>query len=291
LRILLALNALVAGLYVYSQLNPRVYEGFKPSAQPLPRLSVSGRRLQAEVKALGGTARRRGRTQPVLGFFGRSRALVFVRLDGKEVGDEPFARLMENYGDDLSGLDIRNTRITDRGLGRLKGLTNIQDLALGNVDPRQFPPGIGVRLPVTAITDAGLVHLKGLTQLASLDLSGLPVTDAGLVALKELPNLERLYLGRTKVKGPGLGRLKSLPRLSLIDLDDSAITDEGLSFLAGASTLEFLSLKGVPLTGRGLKSLQALPRLQTLQINGCGLLDEEVMELGRSNPGLEIERR
>ena len=87
------------------------------------------------------------RPEPFLGIFGRSRPLVFVRLNGKAIDDEAFARLMEKYGEDVSGLELRNTRITDQGLRALKGFTNLQVLNLGNVDTRASRPVSGCRSP------------------------------------------------------------------------------------------------------------------------------------------------
>ncbi len=66
-------------------------------------------------------------------------------------------------------------QITDAGLVRLNGLTELTSLGLSD----------------TQVTDAGLVHLKGLTKLSSIFLHGTRVTDAGKNELrKALPNLE-----------------------------------------------------------------------------------------------------
>ena len=75
-----------------------------------------------------------------------------------------------------------------------------------------------------------------------------------------------------------------------LNLDQSEIDDQGLSFLAGLK-LENLSLDGVPLTDKGMKALKSLPRLKQLSVNRCGLVDEDLMGLRRSRPGLKIDRR
>ena len=55
----------------------------------------------------------------------------------------------------------------------LKGLTNLQKLALGKPQ----------------ITDAGLVHLKGMTNLQMLRIRGTQATDADIAELGQaLPN-------------------------------------------------------------------------------------------------------
>ncbi len=108
------------------------------------------------------------------------------------------SRFIKTYGDRIWGLYLANTGVTDDGLRSLAGLSHIETLAIGNLDPRQRPPGIDDS--PNAITDAGLVHLKDLKSLRNLTLGGLPITDAGLEALKDLPNLGGLYLYGTRVR-------------------------------------------------------------------------------------------
>jgi Leucine-rich repeat (LRR) protein len=69
----------------------------------------------------------------------------------------------------FTGVDLSSTTVTDAGLLRLRGLSQLQTLNLGS----------------TAITDAGLAHLKCLTKLQELDLSSTKVTDAGVAELKK----------------------------------------------------------------------------------------------------------
>jgi Leucine-rich repeat (LRR) protein len=296
LRILLAVNAFVAGLFLLSQLDPSTVKKLGPAGEYVFDLlhpsieseviSSTGQHLKAEVRALGGNADFMGQSYRFLGFLGRTEQF-HIRINQTEFGDDELAVLVKKYGDRIWGLDLRHTRTTDKGLRHLEGLSQIQNLTLGNDDSRFLGPNT---VPISPITDAGLAHLKGLTQLMHLNVSGLPITDSGLDALKDLPQLGSLYLSRTKIKGQGLGRLKSLPRLAIIYLDDGELTDDGLSSLAGASNLQFLSLSRVPLTAKGLQALKGLPRLDQLELTGCGLLDEELCDLKRGKPGLKIMR-
>jgi Leucine-rich repeat (LRR) protein len=250
------------------------------------RLSDDVVREITEIRELGGERQFLERTPGLFGLFGR-RDLIGISIRGKPLSDEALARLVKNYGDHLSALELTNTGITDAGLRHLAGLTHLPDLSLRNNDHRPAPPGAAPS-PNT-ITDAGLVHLKGLTTLRTLNLGGLPVTDAGLDAIKDLPNLEQLYLDRTEVIGCGLGRLKSLPRLTALYLDRSAVTDEGLDHLKGAVNLEVLSLSGVPLTPRGLASLKTLPKLKRLDITRCGLLFEDLDAFQVAHPAIKLK--
>ncbi len=74
--------------------------------------------------------------------------------------------------------------ITDAGLARIAGLTQLQDL----------------RLNVTNITNAGLAQLAGLTELQRLELNGTQVTDEGVKKIQQaLPNCKILPLTRVPV--------------------------------------------------------------------------------------------
>jgi hypothetical protein len=249
-------------------------------------LSDSNFREIAEVKKLGGDAHFLRRSPGLFGLFG-GRDLIDIGIRRRSFGDESLARLVKNYGDHLSGLELTNTGVTDAGLRHLAGLQYLTDLRIGNIDPRQAVPG--AMLPLNKITDAGMVHLKGLTGLQVLNLGGLPITDAGLDEIKDLPNLGGLYLDRTQVRGPGLGRLKSLPGLAVLYLDGSAVTDEGLDYLKGANNLQLLSLVGVPLTGRGLAPLKALPKLNRLAIMGSGVSFEDLDDFQVARPTVKLE--
>ena len=240
LRILLAIIGLLAIPFVVTRLEPSqvamlgpagqyVYELFYPFA--VPETSLSGKRLIAEVKALGGQAGLMGRSERYVGLFGNPEQF-FVSVTGAEFDDQALERLVNRYGDCIWALDLRQTKVTDDGLRHLAGLSQLGDLTLGNDDVRIRPT---VPRPISTITDAGLIHLQGLRELHSLSLVGLPITDAGLDAVKDLPALSGLCLSRTKIKGPGLARLKSLPMLASLDLEESEIDDEGLSFLVACA--------------------------------------------------------
>jgi hypothetical protein len=298
LKVLLAITALLLAFFVFSRLTPEQAKRLGPWGQPLYELvnppadydvSRAGRRLIADVKTLGGEARRLGQAPGFLRLVGGTDSF-HIRVNGTRFGDEDLARLVQNYGKLIWGLDIRNTNVTDEGLRHLTGLPSLEQLVLGNDDRSGVRRMRGIEPPTSTITDAGLVHLRDLPQLMSLNVSGLPITDAGLASIAGLPKLGALYLSRTKVQGQNLGKLKALPKLAILYLDNSAVTEQALSQLAGGSSLQVLSLNRLTLTAEGLKTLKALPQLRQLEIIGCGLLDEEVEDLRTSKPGLKIQR-
>jgi hypothetical protein len=266
-----------------------VSSGGLPEVKLFPRsegITDAHARVMAEIKKLGGEAQVVERNARFLGRFGVPDRFAFT-FRGKTFDDEALARFIKTYGDRVWGLYLANTGVTDDGLCSLAALSHIETLAIGNLDPRQRPPGID--LPPNAITDAGLVHMKGVKSLRNLTLGGLAITDAGLEALNDLPNLGGLYLYSTQVRGPGLRRLKSLPALAVLYLDGSAVTDEGLGALKGATNLQSLSLVGVPISGPGLSHLKALPKLNRLDVKECKLNFEDIDAFQVACPSVKLD--
>ncbi len=91
----------------------------------------------------------------------------------------------------LKWIDLARTKVTDKGLAHLAGMTSLTRLHLEN----------------TAVTDAGLDSLKGLTNLEYLNLYGTPVTDAGIAKLAGLKNLKKLFIWQTKATDAGATKL------------------------------------------------------------------------------------
>jgi hypothetical protein len=125
------------------------------------------------------------------------------RIQGAQPSSPKWLRSL--LGDDffwnVDGVLLVNTQVTDAGLERLKGFTQLQTLFLGN----------------TQVTDAGLEHLKGLTQLQYLLLDNSQVTDAGLENLKGLTQLQWVQLRGTEVTDAGVEKLqRALPNCRII---------------------------------------------------------------------------
>jgi hypothetical protein len=297
---LLAVNAVALGLYAFSRLDRPVAESFGPAGEavynllnpyerPTRQLSAAARRFERHVMALGGTANVLVDKRGFLGVFGRSE-LFNASFRKRAFDDDALGRFAALYGDRMDGLELRaSTGLTDAGLKHLKRMPRLRRLQIHYI-PRRVWRGAPAPPPPPAITGAGLVHLKGLTQLRSLTLTGLPLTDGSLEAINDLPALTGLHLGGTRIQGTSLARLKSLSQLSSLSLVQSPITEDGLRALSGATNLRYLSLLGVPLTADALPLLKAIPRLEHLDIAGCGFLDEEVLDLAKSRPGLRVDR-
>ena len=95
-----------------------------------------------EIRELGGERHFLGRTPGLFGLFGR-RDLIGISIRGKPLSDEALARLVKNYGDHLTALELIDAGITDAGLRHLAGLTHLTDLRLRNrnIGPRLARPG------------------------------------------------------------------------------------------------------------------------------------------------------
>ena len=94
---------------------------------------------------------------------------TIVRFVGKEV----HGTISEQCGGpilaSLQHLYLRDTKVTDVGLKKLKRLTSLQSLDLRR----------------TKVSDAGLEHLKKLTKLQKLDIQNTQVTDEGVKKLQQ----------------------------------------------------------------------------------------------------------
>ena len=74
-------------------------------------------------------------------------------------------------------------------------------------------PVIGVDLSQTRATDKALQHIDRLTQLRSLNLEWTLTTDAGSKHIKGLTSLQSLYLGHAFLDDARLDCLDTLPQL------------------------------------------------------------------------------
>ena len=99
-------------------------------------------------------------------------------------------------------LDLSYTKITDKELKHLSGLTDLRHLDLS----------------YTKITDKELKHLSGLTNLRTLNLGEIEITDKGLQYLSKLRNLEDLKL-RAEITDEGLKKLEAaLPNCVILSM-------------------------------------------------------------------------
>jgi hypothetical protein len=172
------------------------------------------------------------------------------------------------FGDTFSDAEL------DRLQGHFADLPGLRSLRFGH----------------TRVSDRGLKRLEGLTDLWQLDLSDYRVTDAGLQHLGGLTGLEVLHLDRTDVTDAGLAELEALPRLRVLGLAGCRITDRGLLHLGRLTQLELLGLERTGITDKGLLQLGALTSLESLHVDDTRVTEEGIGQLRRSLPRVTVER-
>jgi hypothetical protein len=102
----------------------------------------------------------------------------------------------------LMQLDISETLISDKGVAKLKGLDQLQILALGK-----------------KVTDAGLKPMASLKNLRILDATESRITSSGVVTLKQAPKLEELWLPWTTLNRTQVQALGDLPHVKRVVLN------------------------------------------------------------------------
>lgn len=145
--------------------------------------------------------------------------VVAVRLAGTDASDEHLVQI--GTLTKLQMLDLRDTRISDVGLGHLRRLSRLKVLILTG----------------TAVSGKGLASLKNMPELTVLCLEETNVTDEGLAQLRWLTSVRWLDLGGTGITDSGLRHLKECPLLEVLILDRCAATREGLTGLERALPL------------------------------------------------------
>jgi hypothetical protein len=177
----------------------------------------------------------------------------------------------------LRGLWLKDTRITDSGLEHFEKLNQLKFLCVDNI--------VG---STNKITDAGLKHLEGLKQLKYLFLDGTDITDAGLRHLKGLQQLRNLGLRGTQITGVGLKQIKGLEQLRALFLDGAQVTDVGLVALEEMTQLQDLDISKTHVTDVGLDSLKSLKNLRHLSISNTEVTVVGVAELQKALPDCVI---
>ncbi|HET6881310.1 MAG TPA: hypothetical protein VFI31_14205 [Pirellulales bacterium] len=155
----------------------------------------------------------------------------------------------------LKDLDLRGTRITNRGLISLTALNRLASLDLSE----------------TGVNDEGMDAVARLTSLTDLRLYRTSISDAGLAKIARLSKLARLDIGKTLVAGPGLRSLNSLVALESLRLE--GVGDDGLAYLSGLARLRRLSLIGPRITDNGMSQLVSLAGLEDLHLGDTAVTE------------------
>ncbi len=153
----------------------------------------------------------------------------------KGANDAELAQLPDlPHLEELSLSSAAGAHITDAGLAHLAGLTNLRRLWVGNsrVTDRGLVPLRGMsRLEFVCLqggltTGEGLSHLAGATHLRHLKLLACGITDAGIEQIIKHANLKSLTIRSCRATAPALDRLAGLNQLSYLSLGARLLSDD-----------------------------------------------------------------
>jgi hypothetical protein len=192
---------------------------------------------------------------------------IWIQAEGlTDEGLKPLARMSN-----LKLLMIGGNFTSD-GLESISELTGLTWLAIDK--PRGVP---------SKIDDRGMQRLKKLTNLERLFLTGPDISDDGLVVLQDMTKLEQISITHgSRVTGTGFARLDKLKSLSSIELEGTPIDDRGLESFPVFPSLWRLTL-GKNIRGPGLKSLGKHPKLERVDLQECELTPSAIEDLANSN--------
>lgn len=114
--------------------------------------------------------------------------------------DDAQINLLNNLSEQIIGLKLGRTKITDRAMVEVAKCKHLTHLHLEH----------------TAITDAGLAQLQELQYLEYLNLFDTKITDSGIQSLAKLKSLKNIYCWKSKVTKTGIQALKkALPDVAI----------------------------------------------------------------------------
>jgi hypothetical protein len=183
-----------------------------------------------------------------------------------------FWRLYDECFREVFGLWLRGT--PDR-TARLEALTTFTRLTI-------------LYAPDVEFTDAELGAVSNLRGLRDLDIHQTLIDDADVARLAGLGQLRSLNLAGSNITDAGLAHLRGLGRLVKLDLSETEVTDAGVIHLAKLPALTILTLHSTAVSSKGLRALGELPSLRCLEIHSESVGDEDIAELRRAFPSLQI---
>ncbi len=206
------------------------------------------------------------------------RSLKELDLSGQSITDAELESYLQD-ADEITSLNLQGSEITDAGLTALAGLKQLESL----------------RLDGTAVSDKGLELLARQGNLGGLKVLGLSdtkVTAEGLKSLAQLSGLEELAVATRGLDDQSLGTIGKLVSLRSLSLGDgwgaASITDEGLRQLSGMTQLQQLEMHGTSISDEGLQTLQPLSSLESIGLVETKVTPQDVAELGKSLPELNV---
>jgi hypothetical protein len=184
-----------------------------------------------------------------LASFPGARLVPRLELDELPIGDSGLLTLPQFPN--LVGVSLVGTKITDRGLKVLCGLSSLRELDLS---------------ACRGVTAAGLAELRSVP-LHQLSLRyQASATDAVCEAIGQIKTLRQLHLTGTTVSNEGIARLTALADLQLLMLNETKVTAKALHLLPNWPNLEFLNLDALPVDDQDLQLLHGNKKLRQVDL-------------------------
>ena len=171
----------------------------------------------------------------------------------------------------LRRLDLNQGHISDKLLESLRGLENLEGLALSG---RSVSSGVSV-----------VQHMK---HLRSLSLNDTSVCDDVLKTFVDLRNLETLYIESPNVTDAGMKYVAKSIYLKRFAVSSKQVTSKGLRQLSVLTRLEYLSAKLTTPDASLFKALSSLKQLRHVSVKGTGVSSEDREELEALLPKCRI---
>lgn len=227
---------------------------------------------------------------------------------GSELSDADLSSLESlNHLRDLTINCSSRTTITDRGLGSIAKLHQLERLSLGHASMTRgalnqlnslsnlqfLGVGTGGRASSGPTGDELTLDLSGLKNLKDLHLGWLPLQDSDLAFLEHLPLLKQVFIDMEtdSLTGVFLRHLEKLPELNYLYISGlSGCTGEDLASLNGLPKLRSLHLTG-DITNAALTSLTGPASIESINIYTNQPIQKQALaDLTNSHPVIEYVR-
>lgn len=184
----------------------------------------------------------------------------------------------------LQGLDLRGTKISDKGIATIVKMRGLQTLLLercpnvtsagyrllGNLKSLKI-----LSLRDSNVSDEDLKYISKLSNLLLLYVSDSPnISDAAIDEILKLEKLVSIRVGGTKVTTKGIDKFKDHLELIFLGLDNLHLSDDTMpkSF---SHRITMLDLSKNPLSYSGLAGALALKDLWYLDVRECPNISED----------------
>ena len=196
------------------------------------------------------------------------RKVFYAQVAGSNIGDDELSCLGDVAV--MESLEIRDTALTDAGLGFLNRQSNLHSLSLSG----------------NRITDEVVAHLASNLELVDLDLSRTAITDAAIERLPPCPSLLNLHLNDTAVTDRAMGFFAKFAGLLALDLAGTRITDAGLVDVMRAVPSVDISVERTHVTDRGILQIGGSRGLKALGVGGSMVTAAGLAEFQRLYPNV-----